>query len=133
MAQAHVPGMNVDEFFPVYNMLFTQINGTIDKDRPLTDNEIKILIDKLNKLDKTGSDMIYVFVRLHSLRHSDAKLLEVPYQGEKITTRIENSYLYSDVKFDIKKFPPILCRMLDRFSTLHLRKLQEEKNKNIKF
>lgn len=126
--------MNIDEFFPVYNMLYNQIDETLDKDRPLTENEIKILVDKINQLDKVGIDMIYVFIRLHSLRYSEAKLLEVPYEGEKISTKIENNDFFSDVKFDIRNFPPILCKMLDRFSTLHLRKIKEEQTKkSVKF
>lgn len=121
--------MDINNFFPVYDMLHEQIDSTADKNRPLSETEITTLVNKLNKMDKTGNDMIYVFIRIHSLRHTDSKLLDIPFQGEKVGTKIENNDFYSDVKFDIRNFPPILCRMLDRFSTLHLRKLQEDKAK----
>lgn len=125
--------MNVDDFFPVYSMLYSQIEATVDKDRKLSEKEISNLVSKISKMDKIGTDMIYVFIRLHSLRHSDAKLLDVPFSGEKVSTKIENNDFVSDVKFDVRNFPPILCRMLDRFTTLHLRKIKEESKKIVKF
>jgi len=119
------------KFFPVYDLLFNQINYLSDKDKPLEDEEIKILINKINNLDKLGRDMVFVFVRLHSLRNSNSKLLEVPYKGEKVNTKVDGTDIICDVKFDVRQFPPILSRALDRFATLHLRKMQEEGMKSL--
>ena len=118
-----------DDFFPVYNQLHSQIASCTDKDCPLSDQEIKILTEKVKQLDNLGMQMIYVFIRLHSLRYSESRLLETPYGGQQMNTTIENSDILSDVKWDLRKFPSMLCRMLDRFATLHLRRMQEEKEK----
>lgn len=114
------------KFFPVYDLLFNQINSLSDKDRPLDEGETKILINKINSLDKMGRDMIFVFIRLHSLRNSNSKLLDLPYKGEKLNNKVEGTEILCDVKFDVRQFPPILSRALDRFATLHLRRMQED-------
>lgn len=114
------------KFFPVYDLLFNQINSLSDKDRPLDEGETKILINKINSLDKMGRDMIFVFIRLHSLRNSNSKLLDLPYKGEKLNNKVEGTEILCDVKFDVRLFPPILSRALDRFATLHLRRMQED-------
>jgi len=116
----------IKDFFPVYDILRSQIETLSNKDTSLTESEIRDLITKINSLDKIGRDMIYVFTRIHSLRYSDAKILDVPYGGTKLSNKIDG---VCDVKFDVRDFPPILSRMLLRFSELHLRKITEETDK----
>lgn len=119
----------VETFFPVYDLLESQVDVNL-KNKELTEDEIRSLILKINNLDKTGRDMIYVIIRIHSLRNTSSKLLEIPYEGVKMQTKINGNDLVCDVKFDLRAFPPILNRMMTHFVDLHLRKIQEDKNKN---
>lgn len=123
-------GFSIERFFPLYSLLQSQVEKP-ENYNPLTEEEIVSLISKLNQLDKTGRDMIYVFIRVHCLRNTETKILNIPYGGVKLATKPENESI-CDVKFDVRQFPPILSRMLARFADLHLRKIQEDKDKQKK-
>ena len=114
------------DFFPVYDLLYSQVSSAPNKDIQLTESEIRDLIRGISTMDKAGSDMIYVWIRIHSLRHSNSKLLDIPYNGAKVESRMQEDDIVSDVKFDLRSFPPVLNRMLQRFTDLHARKIAED-------
>jgi len=117
--------MSIEDGFPVYDLLRSQVETMENKNTPLTETELRKLIQTINSLDKDGRDMIFVFIRIHSRRYSDSKVLDIPYGGQKLSTK-SSSPGATDVKFDMRNFPPILLRMLVRFSCLHLRKISED-------
>ena len=119
----------IENFFPIYDLLHNQIKSLSNSDEPLSANDVVEIINKIKRLDKVGRDMIYVFIRIHSLRNSNSKLLDIPYQGVKLNEKIDNNDIVIDAKFDLRNFPPFLLRMLDRFSTLHLQRINEDLNK----
>jgi len=119
----------IENFFPIYDLLHNQIKSLSNYDESLTASEVVEIINKIKRLDKVGRDMIYVFIRIHSLRNSNSKLLDIPYQGVKLNEKIDNNDIVIDAKFDLRNFPPFLLRMLDRFSTLHLQRINEDLNK----
>jgi hypothetical protein len=112
----------INAFSPVYDFLLRQINN---KDELLREEEIGTLRQKISSLDKLGRDMIYVIIRIHSLRNTNSKILEIPYGGTKVNTKLDGNDMISDVNFDIRNFPPVLCRMLLLFSDLHHKKMSE--------
>jgi hypothetical protein len=126
--QQNIP---VTSFFPLYDLLLSQVNAASDKNVPLTEDEIKKLIIDISSMDKIGSDMIYVWIRLHSLRNSHTKLLDTPYGGQKLDSKIQENDIVCDVKFDLRVFPCILQKMLQRFTLLHLRKMSEDSNRKL--
>ena len=119
----------IENFFPVYDLLYSQIQIQKGCDEPIDPTELRNIIEQINQLDKTGKDMIYVFIRIHSLRNSSSKLLDIPYQGERLNERSENSDIIIDAKFDLRNFPPVLIRMLNRFAILHLQRIREDSMK----
>jgi hypothetical protein len=119
----------IENFFPVYDLLLSQVKTNNNCNDPIEPAELKTIIDRISLLDKVGKDMTYVFIRIHSLRNSNSKLLDIPYKGEKFNEKVENNDIIIDAKFDLRMFPPILVRMLDRFSTLHLQKISEDMTK----
>lgn len=121
---------NIQNFFPVYDMLLEQVKSIPNNVIALTISDINDLRNKIYSLDKSGKDMIYVIIRTHSIRYSDSKLLDIPYGGEKSGSKNDNSESLFDVKFDIRKFPTILSKILGTFCDLHLRKLKEETGKS---
>ena len=114
------------QMFPVYDLLYSQISSAPNRDTQLSEEEIKSLLGKIALMDKTGADMIYIWIRIHSLRHSHSKLLDIPYGGSKLDSKMQENDIVCDVKFDLRAFPPVLNRMLQRFTELHLRKIAED-------
>lgn len=121
---------NNQNFFPVYDMLLEQVKSIPNNESLLTSTDINEIRNKIYLLDKLGRDMIYVIIRIHSIRYSDSKLLDIPYDGEKTGSKSDNSDTLFDIKFNIRKFPTKLTRMLGIFCDLHLRKLKEESGKS---
>lgn len=121
---------NIQNCFPVYDMLLEQVKSIPNNELSLSVSDINDLKSKIYSLDKLGKDMIYVIIRIHSIRYSDSKLLDIPYNGEKTGAKNDNSDTLFDIKFNIRNFPAKLNKMLDIFCDLHLRKLKEETGKS---
>jgi len=119
----------ISEFFPIYDILLNQVKSTPNANIQLNEPEIKKLIEDISSMDKTGSDMIYVWIRVHSLRNSNSKLMDIPYGGNKLDQKVQNDDIVSDIQFDLRKFPPILNRLLQRFTSLHIQKMKEDGSK----
>jgi hypothetical protein len=115
---------SISSLFPLYEVLRDKVKD--EPDVPFTDEQIKTLSMKIRSLDKYGRDMIFVWVRIHSLKTTSAKLLDIPYGGEKLDAKSMESDTVHTVKFDMRQFPPVLHRMLDRFCDLHLTRMAEE-------
>jgi hypothetical protein len=119
----------IENFFPVYDLLCSQVQTMKNFNSPIEDEELRTIIEQIYTLDKVGRDMIYIIIRIHSLRNSNSKLLDIPYGGQKLNERNDNNDIVIDAKFDLRNFPPMLIRMLNRFATLHLQKLREDSTK----
>jgi hypothetical protein len=113
-------------FFPLYPDYFAQFKD--EPDRPVTVDEIDDLKKSIISLDKQGQDFVYAWVRIHSLRTSkDSKILEIPYEGSIIETKIcENKDELKTIKFDLRKWPLILCKMIDKFCKVHLERMKND-------
>ncbi len=123
--------MNIEtnqNFEPVYDLLYSNVK---DKNEKLSAEDTKTLISNISKLDRLGIDLVYVLIRIHSLRHSKAKILEIPYEGEQLNKKNIEEDLICDIKFSIKKLPAILSQILLQFTNLHIRRLVEEQSKNV--
>jgi hypothetical protein len=117
-------------FEPIYNLLYSDISKSPEKDKSLVSDEIKALISNISKLDRLGIDLVYVLIRIHSIRYSNSKIMDVPYGGSRTNKNVSSEDEICDIKFDIKKFPVILSRLLLHFTDLHLRRIDEEVNRS---
>ena len=116
-------GSNVENFFPIYDVIYEQVKSSGEYDKPFSTDEYITLINKLKSvsIDKNGRDMIYVLVRVHSLRNSNSKFLDIPFGGEKLNNKTdENNSTIVDIKFDIRNFPNKLNQMLYYIMDLNL-------------
>lgn len=112
-------------FFPLYDNLYQKIKDNADIQ--LTEDEIKQLNQKIQSMDKYGREMIFVWIRLHSLKTTDSRLMDIPFGGQKLDSKAQTgNETISTVKFDLREFPPCLNRMLDKFCDLHLARMSEE-------
>lgn len=114
-------------FFPLYSDYLIQFKD--ESDRSPTIDEINNLKKSIITLDKQGQDLVYAWVRIHSLRTSkDSKLMEIPYNGDVIETKIcENKEELKTIKFDLRKWPLMLCKMIEKFCKVHSERMAEEK------
>jgi hypothetical protein len=96
--------------FPLYELLYDK-----SSDNSLSTQEMVELIENVKGLDKSGMNMIFVLIRIYSLKNAtkDESIHDVPYNGQKME---------GDVKFDIRHFPNRLNHMLLHFSKMHLKK-----------
>lgn len=110
--------------FPLYDVIVNTTQNVI----PLSIIEQKELISKIKLLDTEGRGMIFVILRIHSLRNTKSKLLDLPYKAQKISEKIDGvtSEVSTDLKFNMTDFPSDLQQMISQFVTLHLRKQEED-------
>jgi hypothetical protein len=109
-----------DQNFFLYDQLFEQ-NKTLQK---LTSTETIEAIRLLRKLDKAGTDIVFVLIRVHSLRNNECKnFFDIPFKGEKLNEVYADKNTF-DVKFDFKNIPPTLQRILYCFAKRHIEQVQ---------
>ena len=87
--------------------------------------EVDELLSGVRKLNYVALQTLFMLVRIHSLRHSEDKLFDVPYAGKKINVSKEDENK-CDIKFDIREFPPMLRKILLEFVRLNNKKESEE-------
>jgi hypothetical protein len=118
------PDELIDTKFPLFSLLHEKTN-----DNPLEQMELIELIENIRKLDRQGFDLIFLIVRLYSLRvnQTSSNVFDIPYSGEKVKDTEEvsadASAIKMDIKFDIRNFPNRLNRMLLEFSKMRLEQM----------
>ncbi len=106
---------NLNSSFPLYNLLVEKT-----KNNPFSASDCIELVENVRKLDKSGFDLLFVIIRIYSLKNSVNETSEIPYGGQKVDgTQLESK---TDVKFDIRNFPDKLNHMLLEFTKMHLSK-----------
>jgi hypothetical protein len=125
--------MSEQNFF-LYDQLFEVNKNAVAK---LTNAELIELMTMLRKLDREGMDLIFVLIRVHSLRSNEGKVFDIPYKGEKLTDQTNTDGYESpfgkkdyDIKFDVRNFPVVLQRILLTFCKRHIASVEETKNRN---
>ena len=114
--------------FPLYDHLYEKVTKLIQEDTRNSDiqmKEVDELLSGVRKLNYVALQTLFMLVRIHSLRHSEDKLFDVPYGGKKINVSKEDDNK-CDIKFDIREFPPILRKILLEFIRLNTKKENEE-------
>jgi hypothetical protein len=110
-----------DSTFPLYEHLLNLANKMIEDDKTkedITVVEVREMIEGIHKMDKETLDSVYLLVRSHSLRNDYTKNpFSVPFSGQKSST-LQNEE-NSNVTFDVRKFPPLLRRILLEFVRMY--------------
>lgn len=114
--------------FPLYDHLYEKVMKMIEEDEHNKDIQMKEVSELLNgarQMNHTALQCLFMLVRIHSLRHSEDKLFDVPYAGQKVNVSREDENK-CDVKFDIREFPPLLRKILLEFVRLNNKNQLEE-------
>ena len=107
---------NLNSSFPLYNLLVEKT-----KNEPFNATDCIELVENVRKLDKSGFDLLFVIIRIYSIKSATTtEESDIPYGGQKVEgTQLESK---TDVKFDIRNFPDKLNHMLLEFTKMHLTK-----------
>ncbi len=93
-------------------------------DEDLTDEQKRDCIQMIGKLDSEGTSMVFLLIRVHSVKEKgDEKLFEAPYNGEEMKRTNE----ISDFKFSLEEMPVVLRQMIYKFCKVHMKTMSEEK------
>lgn len=116
-----IENINTNTIFPLFDILDEKIK---DKDI-FTSKNIKELADNLQKINMIkDNEMIYsilfVIIRIYSLRYGNDKVFDIPYKGEKLKSNNDNTI--HDIKFDIRNFPCKLQNILLEYTFMELNK-----------
>ena len=105
--------------FPLYDSLNTNV-----KNKDLTVLHKKDFIKKINILDHNGHELIYALIRIYQMENEeDNTSFTLPYNG---------SYINKDMKFEMSNLPHKLKHILYKFIKVHLKKMKDEKNIELK-
>lgn len=99
--------------FPLYNTLLSEI-----KDKDLTATQKKDFLKKIEKIDQTGSELVYALIKYYYVKNEKNITTNNPYDGKMV----ENNITY-----DINSFPYKLRQILYKFIQKHIKKLKEDK------
>lgn len=96
--------------FPLYD--------TLSKSIPKKDLKVaekNALIERIKNLDRDGQEKIYLLIKTHSIKNGEKS--NIPYGGIFYINRID---------FDITSLPVDLRHIINRFVSIHEKKLEEE-------
>jgi hypothetical protein len=108
--------------FPFYDSMNKDI-----KNKDLTIKQKDEFINKINKIDETGTELVYALIRVFEMEHEEnSGSFKLPYSGKYVEK--------NDIQFDFDQFPIKLKQILYKFVTIHSNKMEEdiEKLKNLK-
>jgi len=113
--------INTNTIFPLFDIL----DEKIKEKETFTSKNIKDLADNLQKINIIkDNEMIYnilfVIIRIYSLRYGNDKIFDIPYNGEKLNSNNDNTV--HDIKFDIRNFPSKLQHILLEYTFMELNK-----------
>ena len=109
----------------LFDMLVKQCSNSINEDIAIP--EYKELIENVKKFDREGYELLFVLIKSYSLREQRQE--EIPYQGQRINDNkmSDTDGKICDIDFDIRKFSPLLRKILLEFSRLHLHEMQRKR------
>jgi hypothetical protein len=123
MIYIHFHSMNsFNSSFPLYDIIANSINN---ENFSYTSEK---LLKQIKQLDKEGMELLFVILRIYSIRNTKCKLLDLPFKAQKLNEKIDGitSEVSNDIKFNLCEIPEELQNMIYKFVELHLRKQSEE-------
>jgi hypothetical protein len=108
-----------NSIMPLYEslQLKTSCDSSLDNEKLL---EISDLITRL--FDKEGFELLYMIIKYYSIIEDNLSINEIPYKPKIIK---------AGLKYDFNNFPNKLINMICSFVYLHIKKLDDEKGRNI--
>jgi hypothetical protein len=105
--------------FPLFNMIL--LDTEISKDEVFDNKKHEELVEKIEKMDNEGNEIILALIRNYQLETDQGIYEELPYDCKSNK---------SGYKFTVNKLPNRLILMISHFVDLHLKKQIEENQRN---
>jgi|LauGreDrversion4_2_1035121.scaffolds.fasta_scaffold30161_1 hypothetical protein len=102
--------------FPLFDRLLEKAKKEGNINIALANSNLSELSKEIGNIDKFHTDIVFVLIRIHSLRHSTNNLFDVPYGGIRNDRNVEDK---CDIEFDLLKFPSELQHILKQFMCLY--------------
>lgn len=110
----------------LFNMLLKKCKNSSPAD--ITIDEVKDLSNNVRQFDREGYELLFVLIKSYSLMENQDG--EIPYEGQRINENKmsdSNDGRVCDINFDVRKFTPLLRKILFEFSKLHLQEMEVRK------
>lgn len=103
---------------PIYDILYNESN-----DEELTQIQKDDFLKIIKKVDSEGSELIYAIIKTYYLQN---------FNGEHNTNYLYGAkFLKCSIKFDLDEFPNKLKNMLFVFINKHIKKMDEDNQRNM--
>jgi hypothetical protein len=100
--------------FPIYDTMIKDV-----KSKDLSAKEKKDLIDKINVIDDSGIELIYVLIKIYETENEEnPSSFKIPYSGKYVEGK--------NIQFDLSDMPLKLRQMLYKFVNIHINKMDED-------
>lgn len=100
--------------FPLFDTIKKEVD--MDPEFKLSDTELRILAQKINKFDQESHEKIYVLIKMYQMKEGIVTY-DLPYGGRNRD---------GDINFTLEDFPNILVHMLKIFVDKHEISILEE-------
>lgn len=103
--------------FPLYDSLTRDLPK-----KDLTVKQKEELVEKLNKIDENGRDLVYALIQFYNINNYDEELSNsLPYGGESEVIQGKE-----DITWNLTDFPIKLRRTLYKFVVMHSQNMEEQ-------
>jgi hypothetical protein len=112
--------------FPLYDHLLdkvTKLSLQLNKEIDINVDEVRELVEGVKHFNQLDYESLFTIIRIYSLRNTETKIFDVPFNGEKLNSQQNDKY---NVKFDIRQFPPTLRKILLEFVRMVKHSKQEQ-------
>lgn len=110
--------LNHQQFY-LYYLLERQAAGSNVPDTAKTQKQ---LLENIRKLDTEGLNIIFVIMRMFSVKNNESKMFDLPYRAKILKEHTTGCY---DLEFDLKDVPPRLQLIMHFFCLRHLETMEE--------
>ena len=104
--------------FPLYDNLISNLPK-----KDLTVKQKEAMINDISKLDYHGKELVYTLIRYYN-KLNDEIVLQLPYKGKSEIEGDEEAT--SNVTWCLTNLPHPLRQLLYKFITMHIKKLEED-------
>ena len=105
--------------FPLFETLY----GETKDDATISETDLQKLCDQLKLLDAEGSELAYAIIRYYQVYHDPTSISTVLPYGSKMTKQ--------GLKLDLGIFPKRLVAILYLFIELHMKKIQNDEERQL--
>lgn len=107
--------------FPLYDRISKNITN-----KDLTNKQKQFFFDNITNIDNNGKELLYVLIKYDSIENNINPNI-IPYEGKGV-----NNEGLTSITWSLNNFPNRLKHLLLNFLKIHVKNINEEKQRNSK-